>query len=352
MTLPQIIGHDHVWETFRRALAQGRLASTFLFVGPPGIGKWSTALGLAQALLCETGPARELRACQSCAECQQVAAQTHPDLLLIGKPDDKNFIPVESFIGDREHRMREGLCHDISLKPFRGGRKIAIIDDADYLNQEGANCLLKTLEEPPQDSLIILIGTSEQRQLPTIRSRCQIIRFAPLTESQVTTLLAATDLIADSARIPGLAARAEGSLKRAVDLCDPELDGARNSLLPYLAQGDFDSVGLAKLITEFVEAAGKDTSPRRARMRQVVLESADFYRGLMRHLVGADRRGDAAHHQYIAEAASHWTGRADTASRCLDRCLTALNEIDANANLATLICCWIDDLAQATLPRA
>ena len=62
MTLPQIVGHEQVWETFRRAIEQGRLASTFLFVGPGGIGKWSTACGLAQALLCETVPAKELRA--------------------------------------------------------------------------------------------------------------------------------------------------------------------------------------------------------------------------------------------------------------------------------------------------
>ena len=197
MVLPEIVGHEHVFETFRRALQQRRLASTFLFVGPPGIGKWTTALSLAQALLCESTSPDELQACGACPGCQLVAARTHPDLLLIQKPDDKNFIPVESFIGDREHRMREGLCHDIALKPFRGGRKIAIIDDADYLNQEGANCLLKTLEEPPADSLIILIGTSQQRQLPTIRSRCQIIRFGPLTDVQVATLLADTDLLDD-----------------------------------------------------------------------------------------------------------------------------------------------------------
>jgi DNA polymerase-3 subunit delta' len=352
MTLPRIVGHEPVWDTFRRAIDQGRLASTFLFVGPPGIGKWSTAFGLAQALLCETVPMRELHACQSCSACQQVAAQTHPDLLLIRKPDDKNFIPVESFIGDREHRMREGLCHDIAMKAFRGGRKIAIIDDADYLNQEGANCLLKTLEEPPLDSLIILIGTSEQRQLPTIRSRCQIIRFAPLTDSQVATLLAESDLIADPARIPSLAARAEGSLKRAVELSDPELDEARSSLLQHLSQSDIDSVVLAKRINEFVEAAGKDAPPRRARMRQVVLEAIDFYRGLMRRLVGADERGDTLNNPYLAAAAPHWRGRADIASRCLDRCLTALGEIDANANLATLIGCWIDDLSQSTLQHA
>ena len=73
--------------------------------------------------------------------------------------------------------MREGLCHDISLKPYSGRRKVAVIDDADYLNQEGANALLKTLEEPPPKSLLILIGTSEQRQLPTIRSRCRRLRW-------------------------------------------------------------------------------------------------------------------------------------------------------------------------------
>ena len=97
--------------------------------------------------------------------CLQVDALTNPDLQIVSKPRDRNFIPVERFIGDREHRMSEGLCHDISLKPHYGGRKIAIIDDADFLNQEGANCLLKTLEEPPPKSLLILIGTSEQRAI-------------------------------------------------------------------------------------------------------------------------------------------------------------------------------------------
>ncbi len=74
--------------------------------------------------------------------------------------------------------MREGLCHDIALKPFMGGRKVAIIDDADDLNEEGANCLLKTLEEPPPHSVLILIGTSAERQLPTIRSRARRFVFS------------------------------------------------------------------------------------------------------------------------------------------------------------------------------
>src|SRR4029078_2428636 len=103
---------------------------------------------------------------------------------------------------------------NIALKPYSGRRKVAIIDDADYLNKEGANCLLKTLEEPPPDSLLILIGTSEQRQLPTIRSRCQIVRFQPRAEGDVAELLVAHGLCADPAIARAAAAHADGSLER------------------------------------------------------------------------------------------------------------------------------------------
>ena len=103
------------------------------------------------------------------------------NLILIEKPADKSTIPLAAFLGDDSRRMREGLCHDIALKPFMGGRKVAIIDDADYLNEESANCLLKTLEEPPPNSLLILIGTSADKQLPTILSRSQIVPFSYTT---------------------------------------------------------------------------------------------------------------------------------------------------------------------------
>ena len=349
MPWPEIVGHEGVIDSFRRNLQQARLASTFLFVGPPGIGKWTTALSLAQALLCESTPADVLDACQNCPACQQVAAQTHPDMILVRKPADKNFIPVELFIGDREHRMREGMCHDISLKPFRGGRKIAIIDDADFLNQEGANCLLKTLEEPPAHCVIILISSSEQRQLPTIRSRCQIIRFSSLSAGQVATLLRREALVADDAPIEQLAARAEGSLRRAIALADPELEDARRSLLQQLSQADFDAVSLGQGLSSFVDAAGKDASPRRERTRQLVQAAASYYRHLMRHAVGAGPSGDPLNDQAIATAQQTWSGQALRASECLERCHEALAQVDANANLGTLIPCWIDDLARLSL---
>jgi DNA polymerase-3 subunit delta' len=344
-----ILGHDRVLERFRRSLRQGRLASTFLFLGPPGIGKRTTALHLAQCLLCETTAAHELIACQTCPGCLQVAALTHPDVILIAKPEDRNFIPIELFIGDREHRMREGLCHDIALKPFRGRRRIAIIDDADHLNQEGANCLLKTLEEPPAQSLIILIGTSEQRQLPTILSRCQIVRFAPLSDQNVAQLLESTvaphgELTPD--QIETIARRSGGSLSRAVELTDAEMEDAYHSLLEQLCQSEFDSVALAKTLTSFVDAAGKEAPPRRARLRQIVRGAADFYRELMRQAASVEPSGDELVDRYVAAALRQWKDDAPAAAACVDRCLEALAQIDANANLSTLISCWIDDLAQ------
>ena len=110
--------------------------------------------------------------------------------------------------------MREGLCHAIALKSFMGGRKIAVIDDADDLNVEGANALLKTLEEPPPDSLLILIGTSVERQLPTIRSRSQMIHFHPLPAETVERLLLARQSIEDPAEAARLARQCGGSLTR------------------------------------------------------------------------------------------------------------------------------------------
>ena len=142
-----ILGHDDVVEQFRRAVTRGRLASSFLFVGPAGIGKRVFAIKLAQALLCSTRPETALDPCETCPACVQVHAGTHPDLQYVCKPDDKSFLPLELLIGDKEHRGRQGLCHAIAMKPFMGGRKVAIIDDADYLNPEGANSLLKRSEE-------------------------------------------------------------------------------------------------------------------------------------------------------------------------------------------------------------
>ena len=120
MTWQGIEGHDRVVQYFRRALEPGRLANSFLFTGPEGIGKRSFALKLAQSLLCQARPEKMLDACGHCPACLQAAAGSHPDLETVAKPPDKSFLPLELLIGDKEHRMREGLCYWLSLRPSLG----------------------------------------------------------------------------------------------------------------------------------------------------------------------------------------------------------------------------------------
>jgi DNA polymerase-3 subunit delta' len=346
MSWQGIQGHDSVVAQFRRSLSRGRLASTFLFVGPPGVGKRAFALKLAQTLLCSESPPQQMQPCGRCPSCVQVAAGTHPDLFVIGKPKERADIPVALLIGEANKRMQEGLCHDISLKPFMGGKRIAIIDDADHLNEEGANCLLKTLEEPPPQSVLILIATSAEKQLPTIRSRSQIIRFAPLEAEVLAELLISQGIVAEAAQARQLAEYSGGSLQRAAELADAELWEFRQNLLNQMAAARWDSSQLAKGVSAIVDAAGKEAPPRRARLRQVVLFAAELYRALARELAGSALESDAQMQSAVASAARSWPGDAELAGACALRCLDALEQIDANANQTTLIECWLDDLWQ------
>lgn len=341
-----IDGHDHVVEQFRRAIGRGRLASSFLFAGPAGIGKCSFAVKLAQAMLCRTRPEAALDPCGTCPSCAQVAAGTHPDLDIICKPEGKAVIPLALLIGDDEHRRQEGLCHNLSLKPAIGGRKIAIIDNADFLNAQGANALLKTLEEPPPRSVLMLIGTSPAKQLPTIRSRCQLIRFRPLPIDVVASLLVSKQLVADPAEAERLARYSEGSVAKAQELSDPDLWKFRHTLHERLASPALDSAGFSPSVAAFIDEAGKEAPLRRARFRQIVAFAADFYRQLLLAQNGAAASADHELQSHIARAMQ--AGMTDpwvTAWR-LDRCLDAAAQIDRNANQATLVECWIDDLAR------
>jgi len=341
-----IEGHDDVAGQFQRALARGRLASSFLYVGPAGVGKRLFALKLAEALLCQTRPEEAMDPCGQCPACTMVRAATHPDVQVVGKPADKSFIPLELLIGERERRRQEGLCHNISLKPFMGGRKIAIIDDADYLNEEGANCLLKILEEPPPRSVLILIGTSPARQLPTIRSRCQLIRFRPLPIETVAELLVSRQLVSESGEARRLAQYSEGSLQRALEFADPALWAFRSTLYQQLAQPVLDSLRLASATSEFVEQAGKEAPPRRQRLRQITLMSAEFYRQFLRALSGAPPSDDPDLNRYVEQAIRDLPTDPDKAAIRLDRCVEAASQIDRNANQTTLIEAWLDDLAR------
>lgn len=319
-----IIGHDEVVERFRRTLATGRLASTYLFVGSPGIGKRRFALELAHALLCSAAAEASLQPCERCESCRMYAAGNHPDLEVVGLPADKTTLPIELFIGDRDHRNQEGLCHRLGLRPFFGRRKIAIVDDADHFGIPSANCLLKTLEEPPASALLILIGTSPSRQLPTIRSRSQIVRFRTLPTEEVANILLDRGAVSDRDLAHRIAALSEGSIARAMQLTDTALWDFRDRLHSALQTARLDSVRLTRAAQTFVDDAGKEASERRERLRILIGFAVERYQQLLRSTAETEAR---------------------KATQALDVCLLAFEQIDRNANLGLVIQNWCEGLS-------
>ena len=352
MSWETIVGHQSALERFQKSARRNRLASTYLFVGPSGIGKRTFALKLAQSLLCSSTPESALECCSHCPACQQVLSGSHPDLIQVAKPADKKFIPVETFIGDREHRRQRGMCHDIGLKPFYGGRKIAIIDDADDLNAESANSLLKTLEEPPPKSILILIGTSQQRQLQTIISRSQVVHFSPLTAEQVQEVLERHHLLDPETDPRPIAQAANGSVEQAIRLSNPELLEFVQLFYHQLASLDPTQEDFAKSLGTFVESAGKDAALKRRRLSEVGDFAIYFYRDLL-HRSADSREVHENLEKHTADSLSQFrqTGFTDSviqeaASACIRRTLSMQQEVHANAMQANVITNWLADLGR------
>jgi DNA polymerase-3 subunit delta' len=321
------IGHETIRKRFAIAIAKGRLGGSFLFVGNRGVGKRTFANWIAQSLLCEAVPPAPLQPCGHCDACVQVAANTHPDLIRLGKPEGSSVIPLKLLIGDEDTRMRAGFCYEVRLKPYRGRRKVAIIEDADDLHLEGANSLLKTLEEPPADAIIILISTSEQRQLPTIRSRCQTFRFESPRGAQAARFLREIHGIeADTAAIDEAIEIAAGDMQLAARLLSEGTDPLRQTIDKQLSPTHPDPGSLRRVITAHVEAAGKPATVRRDALREVFSMAIGHYRRRLRHEVDS-------------------TGANPFTLNRLDRSLRAMREVDRNANQTTLIECYATDIA-------
>lgn len=340
-----LVGHQRQKEWFDLAVQRGRLANTFLFLGPDGVGKRAFARLLAKSLLCHRSPSGHLQPCGTCEDCAQVNAMTHPDLIEVTKPEDKSNIPLELIIGPDDARRTSGLIHDIGLKPYSGKRKIAILDDADALATEGANALLKTLEEPPPDSLLILMSVSLQKQLPTIRSRCQIIRFQPLSDEQLAQLIVQQGIAPSLEQALEIARQCDGGLGMARTLSDESLSKFRSHLLEVLANEQLDFFSLAKTVGEVTDAAGKESIVRRPRIKLMMKMAADFYRELALQLQGSGASSDAALQHAVSQRMQRWQGGVPAAMDCWSRCLEAIAQVDRNANQNALLEAWSANLA-------
>lgn len=172
MTFANIIGHQKQIDLLRRALATDRLGQAYLFHGPEGVGKRLVALSLARAVFCPEG------GCGVCPSCRKVDHHNHPDLHLL-EPDGAH-IKID--------QVRD-LQRELSLRPLEANRKIALVDHAELMNPAAGNSFLKTLEEPPGDSIIIMVTAFPEKLLSTIRSRCQGLPFHRLPRKEIERAL-------------------------------------------------------------------------------------------------------------------------------------------------------------------
>jgi DNA polymerase-3 subunit delta' len=344
-----IEGHDAIAARFAAAAARGRVSGSYLFVGPSGVGKGTFARALAKALACHAASA-DLVACGRCGSCIQADAGSNPDIDVVAKPEERSTIPLDAFIGPPDNRMREGLCWRIKLRPAVGNRKTAIILDADALTEEAANSLLKTLEEPPESAVIILVGTAVERQLPTIRSRCQVVRFAPLAPDVVRAILALepTGEPLDAGRLAAAANACGGSLTRGRLLLDPAVAAFRATLLQALGRRPIPGVELSRDTIALVDAAGKEAPARRARLRIVLETAVEFFRAALRQEAAGERPADPA----LARAIGGQSADVDELAGSLQQTLAALAAVDRNANPTVVVDAWTAMLEEPRLAQA
>ena len=348
-------GHAEQREMFRRAVRRGRLSQSYLFVGPDGVGKQLFARRLAQCLLCREPGGDELEACGECSGCRPFLAGNHPDFLLVERVEGKRELSIDLIAGSKERRGQEGLCHDLSLRPLAGTRKVAIVNDADSMNDESANSFLKMLEEPPDRAMLMLIASNLDAVIPTIRSRCQLVRFAPLSRDDVEALLIEQGLApsADEARIA--AALCDGSLTIARQLLRPELRDLRSTLYSALAQTSFSGLSLAKSLLEVIDTISADTPEQRVHANWLIRFAVEFYRSALRFLAqGANSvRGDAGAipqaHEWASALATR-TEPIELIGTLIDRSINATSHIEQNAPVALTLETLLDDLARMSRP--
>jgi len=288
----QIVGQRHVTQTLANAVKAGRIAHAYLFCGPRGTGKTSTARALAMALNCERGPTPE--PCGECEICRRIVAGSALDVIEIDAASNRGIDEI------RELRERVGLA------AADARTKIYIIDEVHMLTGEAFNAFLKTLEEPPRHVVFVLATTEPHRVLPTILSRCQRFDFHRVgtkdIEAELSEIARKEQVSVDEKAVAMLAQAADGSVRDALTLFDQAIAYAEGEVTPEVVTEILGGIDFA-LVADLAETLiRRDVSGALALLDRVVAEGKDL-RQLVGHLLGhyrnllvlsVDRRGAEA----------------------------------------------------------
>lgn len=289
MSFSEIKGQEAAISILQSSLRQGRIAHAYLFHGIHGVGKRKAALALAKTMNCtgsETGAA-----CGSCGSCLRIESGTHPDILQIRRSG--SFVRIEQI-----RILKRALIY----KPLEGRYRVAIIDEADFLNRESANSLLKTLEEPPEQSIIILIVADIDGLLPTIVSRCMIVPFRPLSPSVISGCLLSGHKDRLSEEEAGLlGSLSGGSMETAMRLADRKNMEARKELCRRLSQISRRHLDTAMALAEDLAENKDDLSDMTTVLKTFIRDVMALKQGLAENgLINKDLK------DMIGQCAAQW----------------------------------------------
>ncbi|WP_446718600.1 DNA polymerase III subunit [Gordonibacter sp. An230] len=263
-----ILGQPKVREFLRATVAQDRVSHAYLFTGPAGSNKTLAAYAFAQAVLCPKGPGGPRGGeCGACDACRRVMRRKHPDV---------RFFAPEGAGGYLVEQIRD-IVADTALAPIQAARKVYILDRVDLLGVQAANAFLKTLEEPPADVVLVLLGRTRESVLPTIVSRCQVVPFRFIPPAEAAGIIAQNSGASPELSRVALAA-CDGSITRAVEfLRSNERRAFRTRVLEVLAclrtADDWDVLGFA---SELLTLSKAPLDVVRAEQEQELAENADF----------------------------------------------------------------------------
>lgn len=208
-----------------RSLAAGRVPHAYIFKGPQGVGKKKFARGVAAAVNCRDG--KIIGACGICSSCKKFRSMNHPDFLVVSP--DKGMIKIDQI---------RRLTRELSYPPYESTMRVVVLEDVQTMRREAANSLLKTLEEPPENNLLILIAEASQEILATLSSRCQVIPFSQLSIDDTSTILVQQGIDFESARL--LARLSEGSPGKALQFHTSEIIDLWRKLVSFLSDPKVD----------------------------------------------------------------------------------------------------------------
>jgi DNA polymerase-3 subunit delta' len=331
MPFSTLIGNDRIKKLLRRAVTEGRVGQSLLMSGPRGVGKYQFAVALAQALNCEKVKMGE--ACGDCVPCRKIARSEHADVrTILRESQDPSFKKDTRSQFIKIDQVRE-MAQQAQFRPYEGRRRVFIIDDAEWLRHEAANSLLKTLEEPPETSLVILITAKPFSLLDTIRSRCLMLTFAPLNAAEIEQQLRAMGKSSDEARLR--ARLACGSIGRAIEIDLTEYREMRNVLTELVEAVAFsgDSIKLLRAAEYLGRKLEKEDFEKHLDALMVLL--ADLFRLKLCEADDSLTNEDIVERlERVAEALTveqitEWTDRIEQVFRALPRNVNRQLAMDA-----------------------